>query len=243
MNTPIPLVSLFTKLSNMKGLLDYDRRCLAHAFGELCKVYAEEDIFALIQTIDKIFAVYKHTHINTLIHFVSLISNMETPMSLFIKSIDLIENLFSIKMILKKDYETNEKEYELMGVMYKLCHIYKDLSISELILLLGHDKFYFLNYILKKDTCCEKVKSTIVFETIKETFPEAEEHMGGLELLKTCLTELEEREMMAPDDTNMPKIMQFRVTINTFERMCSKEEPADIIKLVKAIGDIRSYCT
>jgi hypothetical protein len=64
--------------------------------------------------------------------------------------------------------------------------------------------------------------------------------MDALELLKTCFTDLEEQEMMAPDDTNMPQIIQFRHTLNTFERMCFRGEPVDIVAVVKSIKDIKT---
>ena len=58
-----------------------------------------------------------------------------------------------------------------MGVMYKLCHIYKESCISDLISLLEYENSYFLNYILKKDRPSVKVNKRIDFETIKKSFP------------------------------------------------------------------------
>ena len=111
MNSSSQIVLLFKKLSEHNRIDSICRKDLAHSFDELCKVYNNLDICALIQILGKIFVLYNNTRIETLIRFMSLISNMETPMLLFIKSIDLIETIFSIKMILKKDYDTDEKEW------------------------------------------------------------------------------------------------------------------------------------
>ena len=161
-----------------------------------------------------------------------------------VKVIVLMKQLFARGILEEHDYTSKNTRNSLMHVLNKICDMFPNNSIEDLIVLLGNKEFGILDYVLgKKDISrdSEVLMSQINMSGITNFIPNLTEEKDSIEKLRLIIEFLEENEMNSVTDEHRPIILGFRKYLKQFEGLKKNFDPSEFINAIKTSSIINKY--